>query len=294
VRVATEDSDLARAVTVLARAQQDAVWARQQLANQLRSLLRLFFPAALEAFGVWQNGLARPEARALLAIAPTPGRAARLSATRIATALRRAGRQRAIEAEAVRLRDAFRGEHARQPQPVEDAMGRQLAALVLQLDAACRAADELAQATEEAFLQHPDAPVLLSFPGLGPQLGARILGEIGDDHSRFADARALKAYAGSAPITRASGKKTFVGRRFVKNDRLATAGFLWAFAALTASPGARAHYQRRRDAGDWHAAAQRNLFNRMLGQLHHCLLTQHPFDEGRAFGAPEPAQPTAA
>ncbi|GHE59058.1 hypothetical protein GCM10018785_30390 [Streptomyces longispororuber] len=114
-------------------------------------------------------------------------------------------------------------------------------------------------------------------------LGARVLAELGDDRTRFADARALKSYAGSAPVTRASGKKRFVGRRFVKNNRLINAGFLWAFAALTASPGANAHYRRRREHGDWHAAAQRHLLNRFLGQLHHCLKTRQPFDEQRAF-----------
>lgn len=60
--------------------------------------------------------------------------------------------------------------------------------------------------SEKAFREHPDAEVMLSFPGLGAQLGARILAEIGDDRSRFDDARGLKAYAGAAPITRASGQ----------------------------------------------------------------------------------------
>jgi hypothetical protein len=99
---------------------------------------------------------------------------------------------------------------------------------------------------QTAFHQHADSEILLSFPGLGPMLGARVLAELGDDRARFADARALKSYAGSAPITRASGKKRFVGRHFVKNNRLINAGFLWAFAALTASPGANAHYRRCR------------------------------------------------
>jgi transposase len=83
-------------------------------------------------------------------------------------------------------------------------------ALLRQLEADCLAADELAEAVEEAFPQHPDAEVILSFPGLGIQLGARILAEIGDGHQRFADARGLKAYAGSSPITRASGKKSSI------------------------------------------------------------------------------------
>lgn len=136
---------------------------------------------------------------------------------------------------------------------------------------------------EEAFAQHPDAEILLSFPGLGIQLAARVLAEIGDDRTRFADARGLKAYAGSSPITRASGKKSSITRRWVKNDRLNHAGYLWAFSALRHSPGAGAHYRRRREQGDWHAAAQRNLFNRMISQLYHCLQHGQRFDESAAF-----------
>ncbi|MEU9120026.1 IS110 family transposase [Streptomyces sp. NPDC048506] len=278
-----QDSDLARAIAVLARAQQDATWNRQQIANQLRSLLREFYPAALDAFAGWKNGLCRPEARELLRLAPTPGRAARLSLAQLRSALKRAGRQRGIDAEAQRLREVLHGEYAHQPLLVEDALGQQMLALLGQLEAACTAADDLAEAVEEAFPQHPDAEVILSFPGLGVQLGARLLAEVGDDRDRFADARGLKAYAGSAPITRASGKKHHVGRRMVKNDRLNHAGYLWAFSAITASPGAKAHYGRRREKGDWHAQAQRHLFNRMIGQLYYCIRAGELFDEHVAF-----------
>ena len=269
-----DDSDLARAITVLARAQQDAVWARQQIANKIRSLLREYYPVALDAFLGKQGGLTRPEARAVLAVAPTPSAAARMTLPQLRAALKRAGRSRGIDAEAERLKTALRFEQAHQPALVEDAMGQQLLALLTQLDAACKAVEDLTEAVEASFRRHPDAEILLSFPGMGIQLGARVLAEIGDDRARFADARALKAYAGSAPITRASGKKRFVGRRYIKNNRLTNAGHQWAFAALTASPGAAAHYRRRRDRGDWHAQAQRHLFNRMIGQLYHCLQTR--------------------
>ncbi|MFI0765659.1 IS110 family transposase [Streptomyces sp. NPDC021218] len=277
------DSDLSRAIAVLARAQQDSLWNRQQLANQLRSLLREYYPAALDAFATWANGLCRPEARELLKAAPTPTRAARLTRTQLQAALRRAGRKRGIEAEADRLRDVFRSEWAHQPPLVEDALGKQMLALLVQLEAACTAADQLAEAVEEIFPQHPDAGILLSFPGLGIQLAARVLAEIGDDRTRFADARGLKAYAGASPVTRASGKKSSITRRWVKNDRLNHAGYLWAFSALRHSPGAGAHYRRRREVGDWHAAAQRNLFNRMIGQLYHCLQHRELFDEHTPF-----------
>jgi transposase len=173
----------------------------------------------------------------------------------------------------------------RQPPLVEQAMGRQALALLRQLDAACASADDLEAAAIESFNQHPDAGIITSFPGLGPLTGARVLAEIGDDRSRFTDAKGLKAYAGAAPITRASGKTRSVTRRHVKNNRLAQAGYIWAFSALTASPGARAHYDRRRDAGDRHAAAERNLFGRLLGCLHHCLATGQHYDETVVFPA---------
>ena len=286
------DSELAQAVAVLARAQQDAVWDRGQAQNKLRSLLREYFPAFLAAFSAARGGLARPEARVILAAAPAPADAARLTKTRLAALLRKAGRQRGIDAEAARLHACFRQEQMRQLPLVEQAMGRQALALLRQLEAACQSADDLQAAAEESFSQHPDAGIITSFPGIGALTGARVLAEIGDDRSRFKDARGLKAYAGAAPVTRASGKSRSVTQRRVKNNRLASAGYTWAFAALTASPGSRAHYDRRREAGDRHAAAQRNLFNRLLGCLWHCLQAGQRYDEATAFPSQE-ATPAA-
>jgi transposase len=176
----------------------------------------------------------------------------------------------------------------------EDAMGRQALALLRHLDAACASASDLEQAVTASFNQHPDAGIITSFPGLGALTGARVLAEIGDDRSRFHDAKGLKAYVGAAPVTRASGKTLAVLHRRVKNQRLAAAGYIWAFAALTASPGARAHYDRRRTAGDRHAAAQRNLFGRLLGCLHQCLATGQHYNENIAFPSLAPPARTAA
>lgn len=277
------DSELAQAIAVLARAQQDAVWERVHAQNKLRSHLREYYPGFLAAFGSARGGITRPEARVILAAAPAPADAARLTKARLASLLRKAGRQRGIEEEAARLHAAFQHEQMRQLPLVEQAMGRQALALLRQLDAACQSSDDLQQVAEESFSQHPDAGIITSFPGIGALTGARVLAEIGDDRSRFKDAKGLKAYAGAAPITRASGKSRSVTQRRVKNNRLAAVGCTWAFAALTASPGARAHYDRRRDAGDRHTAAQRNLYGRLLGCLHHCLQVGQNYDEATAF-----------
>jgi transposase len=288
------DSELAQAIAVLARAQQDAVWERTCAHNKLRSLLREYYPAILAAFADKRDGLLRPEARAVLAAAPTPAAGAALTKPQLRSALKRAGRQRGIETEAARIQTALRAPQLRQLPMVENAFGRQTLALLRMLDAACSNAEDLAAEASGYFDRHPHAEIITSLPGLGSLTGARVLAEIGDDRSRFTDARAIKAYAGAAPVTRASGKSLTVMHRRVKNQRLASVGYLWAFAALTASPGARAHYDRRKAAGDRHVAAQRNLFNRMIGILHHCLTTGTKYDEGTAFPTAQTNRAAAA
>jgi transposase len=279
------DSELVRAVAVLARAAQDAVWRRTKALQELRSLLREYYPGFLAAFNRGEaTNLASAEARQILALAPTPAAGVKLTTARVAAALRQAGRQRRIAALAEEIREGLRIPQMRQVPLVEDAMGRQALALLATLNAECDNAEQLGQAAIDAFIQHPDHEVITSFPGMGNLSGARLLAEIGDDRSRFADARGLKAYAGSAPVTRASGRSLSITRRTIKNDRLNTVGFLWAFAAIPRPGPSKEHYDNRRARGDRHAAALRHLFNRMLGQLHHCLQTGQTYDPIKAFG----------
>ncbi|MBO4209013.1 IS110 family transposase [Micromonospora echinofusca] len=288
-RALPADSELVQAVAVLARAHQDATWRRTRASNELRSLLREYFPGFLGAFAGRKGHLTSPDAPAVLAIAATPAEAAKLSHTRIATALRRAGRQRGIDELAAELHEALRRPQLRQLPMVEAAMGTQALALLATLNVECVSVDQLTEATSKAFRRHPDHEIVTSFPGLADVTGARVLAEIGDDRTRFADARALKAYAGSAPVTRASGRSISITHRKVKNDRLAAAGYLWSFVAATHAPPAKQHYQRRRDHGDRHPAALRNLFNRLLGCLHHCLASGQVYDPVKAFGEPQAA-----
>ncbi|MGC5008531.1 IS110 family transposase [Streptomyces sp. NBC_00353] len=288
------DSELVQAIAVLARAQQDAVWARGQAQNKLRSQLREFYPAILDAYAQHKHGLCSREARSILAAAPTPTMAAKLTRRRLQSLLKQAGRVRGIQTEAERLHEVFKREYLHQLPQVETALGHQTSALLRQLNTACDNAEQLEEAVTQAFAEHHDAPIIRSFPGLASLTGARILAEIGDDRTRFANARSLKAYAGSAPVTRSSGKSCMVMSRKIKNQRLAAVGYVWAFVSLTRSPGARAHYDRRRAAGDRHVAAQRNLFNRFMGMLFYCLQNGHIYDETIAFPQPSPELAAAA
>lgn len=279
-----QDTELARAITVLARAHQDATWRRTKASNQLRSTLREYYPAFLDAFSAKPGCLASRDARAILAIAPTPTAAATLTRTEIAEALRAAGRQRRVNNLAGELYDVLRRPQLRQPPLIEQAMGVHTLTLLATLDAECRNVNQLDEATAQAFATHPDHKIITSFPGLGDLVGARVLAELGDDRHRFTDARAVKAYAGCAPVTRASGRTTCITHRRIKNDRLAAAGWIWAFSANTHSPAARHHYHQRREVhDDRHPAALRHLFNRLLGCLFHCLQTGQTYDENKAF-----------
>ena len=76
-----------------------------------------------------------------------------------------------------------------------------------------------------------------------------MLGEFGDDRTRFTDARARKNYAGTSPTTKASGTRRVVLARFARNEHLFDAYYRCAFCSLTASPGARACYDAQRAKG---------------------------------------------
>jgi transposase len=288
-RVVPDDSELAGSIRVLARAHQDAIWDRMQTAGKLRSVLREYYPTFLAAF----DDLTSREARATLQLVASPGDIPRLRRTSLVAALRRAGRRRLVDDAADRILAKLKTEQLRQPPLVEAAMAQQALAYARVLDTMVANIAALEVALETAYLKHPDAAIIGSFPGLGIVLGARMLGEIGDDRTRFADAHGLKAFAGTAPVTRASGMKTVVTRRVIRNKRLGQVAYLWALPMLAHSPGARAHYDRRRTAGDTYSAAARNLSNRGLGMLHHCLQTRQPYNENKAFQATTTATATS-
>jgi transposase len=273
------DSELAEAIKTLARAHQGLVWTRQRQTNQLRSTLREFYPAALDAF----DDLASSDALAVLKRAPTPAQGRRLSRSKIAAALRRGGRQRNIDKRTEQIQIALRTEQLEAPALVADAMGTVVGSLVTIIDTLQTQIGELEQQLGEHFEAHPDAKLIRSLPGLGMILGARVLAEFGDDPNRYDTAKCRKNYAGTSPITKASGKHHVVLARYARNKRLADACYQWAFASITASPGARTYYDQRRAAGDTHHRALRTLGNRLVGILHGCLRHHTPYDEHTAW-----------
>ncbi len=273
------DSDLAQGIRALARAHQSMIWARRRQANQLRSALREFYPAALAAFDDLTSG----DAIAVLAVAPQPSLGAALSRAQITAALRRGGRTRRLAERTAAIQAALRAPQLPPAPALAAAMGAAVtatAAVIAEMNTQITA---LEQQLAADFEQHPDAQVVRSLPGLGTILGARVLGEFGDVPDRYPSAKSRRNYAGTSPITRASGTRRAVLARHARNKRLADAIYLWAFAALTASPGARAFYDHRRAAGDTHHQALRTLGNRLVGILHGCLASHTLYSEDTAW-----------
>ena len=278
LRTVAGDSAQAAAVKVVTRTHKTLIWERTRHAHRLRHALRDYFPAALEAFA----DPGAPDTLELLARAPDPASAARLTTAQISAALKRARRHH-IAAKAGQIQAVLRAAHLGQPAIVSAAYAASVRALIAVLATLNEQITTLQGQVEAYFGQHPDAEIILSQPGLGPVLGARVLAESGDDPRRYASAKARKNYAGTSPITRASGKKKTVAARYVRNDRLIDALMAQAFTALHASPGARACYDRQRARGASHNAALRQLANRLTGILHGCLKNRTLYDEATAW-----------
>jgi len=284
------DSPDAEAIKVLARAHQNLIWVRTRHTNGLRSALREYYPAALEAF----DDLADRDALAILGRAPTPVDAGRLSLSKIRSALKTAGRQRNLDTRAQNIQAALRTPQLTAPAAVTAAFAATTRATVGIIAELNRQIADLEAELATHFETHPDADIYLSQPGLGVILSARVLGEFGDDPNRYTDAKSRKNYAGTSPLTVASGKKRAVLARHVRNRRVYDAIDQWAFCALTTSPGARTFYDQRRAAGDLHHQALRALGNRLVGILHGCLRHRTAYSEHTAWAHRQPTPDTRA
>jgi hypothetical protein len=279
LREAAGDSPQVAGIKVLARTHKTMIWERTREVQRLRHQLLEYFPAALDAFG----DLDAPDALELLGKAPEPERARKLTRAQVSAALKRA-RRRGIPEKADAILAALRGEHLAQPPALTAAYAATARSLIAVITALNEQVKILQGQVEEHFGRHPDAEVYLSQPGMGAILGARVLAEFGDSPARYRDGKARRNYAATSPITRASGKRKVVAARFVHNSRLVDALNSQAFAALGASPGARAYYDEIRARGTGHNDALRRLANRLVGILHGCLKTGTLYDEATAWG----------
>lgn len=278
LREVAADSEVAEGLKVVTRAHQTLIWERTRHMLRLRVALRDYFPAALAAYASLE--LTSRAVLALLAKAPTPQAAAKLTARQIVAELKG---YRDKDAKAAGIQQVLRSEQLGRPDAVTAAYAASVRSLVAILTTLNTEITSLEKQVKDHFGRHPDAEIIRSQPGLGEILGARVLAEFGDAPGRYVSAKARKNYAGTSPITRQSGKMRAVAARYVHNDRLIDALHGQASCALLHDDQVRAYYDqlRARDVG--HNAALRQVGNRLVGILHGCLKHHTTYNQATAW-----------
>lgn len=286
--------ELTGELRAIARDDERAARDERRLLNRLRADLLATFPAAIALAG---DDLGAPVVLKLLATWPTRDQLATAGPGQI-EAFARAAKHGWPARFAARVADALAAEGL----PVKDYLVRAKAGTIAltatQLLAIRAQRREWERRMGELLLGSarygrnkqpkdpdpgkaiPGGEIYLSFPGLGDRLAARIAGEIGDHIEQFDTPGGLQCYAGTAPVTRRSGRSEFVvARRLAHNRYLGAAVHQWAFCSLTTSRWAREFYDTKIDAGKSHHAALRTLANRWLEILWHCLVKGIHYDE---------------
>jgi transposase len=284
--------DLAGELRSIARDGERATRDQRRLFNRLRADLLATFPAALAIAG---DDLGSPIMLKLLATWPTHTLLAEAGADRI-EAFARSARHGWPDRFAARAADALAVEQL----PVRDYLIRAgattIALTATQLLAlrdarrACRMAELLLGDTRYGRAKQPKNPdpgkevpggeIYLSFPGLGDILTARIAGEIGDHIQQFNSPNGLPCHAGTAPVTRRSGRSELViARRLAHNRYLGTAVHQQASCTQRTSTWARQFYDTKIRAGKSHHSALRAFANRWLQILWHCLTKGFRYNE---------------
>jgi transposase len=268
------DDPITQELRLLCRDQVNLVAQRTALVKQLRAALREYYPAALEAFddwvsqGPWAFIQAFPTPQALVAAGKRRGEKF-LHTHRLC---RRDSDAKRLEIFA--RADQFCGSPAviRAKSRLAVTLSGQLRLLEIQLP-------RYRQSIEALFAQHPDHDLFGSLPGAGPKIGPRLVGELGNDPGRFETHQSLQCYAGSAPVTRQSGKNRWVSFRRACNKRLRQTLHHWADKSREQCAWAQSYYQRKRDPGQHHSAALRCLAQRWVKILWKMWQTHTCYDE---------------
>jgi transposase len=152
-------------------------------------------------------------------------------------------------------------------------------ALVAQLRVTLQAIADFDTAIAQRAQSHPDFPLFQALPGAGPVFAPRLLVAFGEQRERYASAADLQKYAGIAPVTERSGKKSWVHWRLQCPKFLRQTFVEWAAESIRHSFWAQVYYQQQRDKGKAHQAAVRALAFKWIRILYRCWQERTPYDE---------------
>lgn len=269
------DSELAREVKILARDRKELVHEKVRITNQITSALKNYFPVALEMF----DDLASHDAIDFLKEYPTYEEARKLSRKKIEDFFKK-HRVHLPNEKANKIYGLLHQPQIKVPEFIIRAKRKLVFALLAQLDPLLLEIKKYEEEIENLSRKHPDSKIYLSLPGMGKTLSARILGELGDNRDKYKSCNGAQCHAGTAPITKFSGKsKRTVRIRRSCNKELRDALQLFAFCSVRRSKWAKEFYYEHRAKGNTHSQALRALANRWLEIIYAILKKKQFYDE---------------
>jgi transposase len=256
LRRLTPDSELVLELKALTRDQDALIQMQTRLVNQLTACLKAYYPVALQ----WKASLQQHSTLLFLQTYPTPQAAREASVEQITEVLKNAGHTTA-EKIAPQIFETLHQPHLTANAIVTRTKSRLMLALVAQLLPLVEQITTYDKEIKRLFLTHEDTAVFSSLPRAGKRLAPRLLAEIGDERTRYADAASLQALAGTSPVLFQSGNYAKAHRRLGCIKPLRNALHQFARATTRQEGWARDYYQRKRAEGKSHTVAVRALSN---------------------------------
>jgi transposase/transposase IS116/IS110/IS902 family protein len=271
------EEPLIKELRLLCRDEVSLIEQRTAFIEQLRHALAEYYPAALEAFEDWTS----VSAWMFLQRFPSPDSLAQAGKRKWQNFLH-SRRLWGSEQGPRRMEIFARACQFASSPPTTKAKSLLALSLVQMLFAVEKQLVLYRQRIEELFARHPDHDLFGSLPGAGPKIAPRLLSEIGDDRQRFGgDAQKLQCLAGSAPVTKRSGKQRkywHVHQRWACDKYLRHALHLFSEQSLSRCVWAELYYQRHRQKNQSHANALRRLANRWLKIIHKMWMERTPYN----------------
>jgi transposase len=277
VRVWQPDTPATRELQLLAEARRDAVDQRTRFSNQLTAVLKRYFPQAVALVGCDVDTLLACD---FLSKWPTLAAVQRVAPS----TLRKfyyAHRCRQEKRIAERLQLAQTAVPLTNDAALIQAGVLQVQYLVGQIRAIIRAIQKFEARLEQLMDEHPDAGLFLALPGAGAALAPRLLVAFGTDRQRFQTAAELQTLSGVAPVTKRSGKRRTIHRRWACPKFLLQTFHEFAKCSRKKSAWAKAFYLHQRSRGKGHHAALRSLAFKWIRVLFRCWKTKTAYSEER-------------
>ena len=269
----TPDSEVVQELKALTRDQDALIQMQTRLVNQLTATLKAYYPVAWQLFAKLQQH----SSLIFLHTYPTPQAARDASLEQITEVLKQAGHTTA-EQVVPKILETLHQPQLTAPAITTRTKSRLLLALVAQLLPLVEQITAYDKEIERLFLMHEDNEVFSSLPRAGKRLAPRLLAEIGDERTRYADAASLQALAGTSPVLFQSGNYAKAHRRLGCIKPLRNALHQFAWQSTQQDGWARDYYQRKRAEGKSHTVAVRALSNVWARIIFAMLNTHEPYD----------------